>query len=322
MWLHAAPRRFDTYTGWSDSVCQHFVPLEIEKQSSGAFYNTAANETLGCIEISELITSAQRVRRTRALAERSDQAQYKFSVQLSGRSQIAQDGRTTILDPGDWGFYDTSRPYEIFVDADAHFLILQTPALTLASWESKMKSRVATRYGSRDGIARIAMDALRSLVAQGTALAPDEAFNVSTTVLQLFALSISSRIEDNDLSRQDEVRQGQLRLILQYIHQNLHDSELNATLLAQRFRISRRYLYKLFSTRQLSPADYILSARLERCRELLADASCARQIGELAHTHGFADASVLSHAFRRRYGVSPSDWRSAATNAVRPVNRT
>lgn len=317
MWLHATPRKFDTRTEWSDSVCQHFVPLEIETSGSGPFYNTAANETLGCIQISELITSAQRVRRTRALAERSDQAQYKFSVQLSGRSQIAQDGRTTILDPGDWGFYDTSRPYEIWVDPGAHFLVLQIPALALASWESRMRSRVAMRYGSCSGIARVAMDTLRSLVAQGATLAPDEAFDVSTTVLQLLALSVGRHADDSGVSRQDEVRQGQLRVILQYVHQNLHDSELSATSLAQHFRISRRYLYKLFSTRRLSPADYILGTRLERCRELLADAACVRQIGELAHAHGFADASALSHAFRRRYGVSPSDWRSTAVSTTK-----
>ena len=317
MWLPSAPRRFETRAGWSDSICQYFVPLEVEARSTGPFHNLAASEILGCIQVSELITSAQRVRRTRALADRSEQVRFKFSVQLSGRSQIAQDGRSAILRPGDWGFYDTSRPYEVCVDPDAHFLVLQIPAPALAQWEARMRTRVAMRFGSGSGSGRIAMDALRSLVAQGATLAPEEAFDVSSTVLQLFALSLGGQADGGGVSGLEEVRQGQLRVILRHVHEHLHDGEMNADTLAQRFRMSRRYLYKLFAARGLSPADYILGARLERCRDLLADPACVRRIGELAHAHGFADTSAFSHAFRRRFGVSPSEWRGSSLSTAK-----
>ncbi|HUH40004.1 MAG TPA: helix-turn-helix domain-containing protein, partial [Castellaniella sp.] len=140
--------------------------------------------------------------------------------------------------------------------------------------------------------------------------APELAFNVSTTVLQLFALSLGDQADGGGSSDVEEVRQGQLRVILRHVQQHLHDDQMTASTLAQRFRMSRRYLYKLFAGQGLSPADYILGARLERCRDLLSDPGCTRQIGELAHAHGFTDASAFSHAFRRRFGVSPSDWRA------------
>ncbi len=41
--------------------------------------------------------------------------------------------------------------------------------------------------------------------------------------------------------------------------------------LCERFRYSRRYVYKLFALQNLSPADYIQRERLEACKQLLAN---------------------------------------------------
>ncbi|WP_232305067.1 helix-turn-helix domain-containing protein [Castellaniella caeni] len=317
-WLLTRPRRFNDLGAWSDSVNQHFVPLEIKARDAGPFCNLAANETLGCLQVSELVTAAQSVRRTRMLANQSEVAQYKLSIQVSGRSQIAQDGRSAVLHPGDWGFYDTSRPYEVQVDSGAHFLVLRIPSSALAVWETTLQARVATCFGSTSGSARVAVDALRSLVLQGQALPTAQAEQISTTVMQLFALSLGGVANPVPDASLDAVREGQLRVILRHVHEHLSDDSLTVAGLAAQFRMSRRYLYKLFSLRGLSPADYILGARLERCRDLLSDPASTRQISELAHMHGFVDASAFSHAFRRRFGLSPSEWRASELRKTVP----
>lgn len=307
--LHTPPRRFNSLTSWSDSVCQYFVPLEVDACQRGAFYNLAATETLGCLQVSELVTSAQRVRRTRALASRSECRQFKFNIQIAGRTEITQAKRTAVLGPGDWGLYDTSQPYEVTVDQSAHFLVLQIEAPQMAAWMPYLQHSVASRFSSGEGSARVALDTLRSLARQGPSLSAAAAKDISATVLQLIGLNLCEHSGHGGMSGADEVRQGQLRMILQYIHDNLHEPGLSANKLAQQFRMSRRYLYKLFSIQGLSPADYVLGVRLERCRNLLAEPTLTRQVGELAYLHGFADASAFSHAFRRRYGMSPSEWR-------------
>lgn len=309
MWLHTTPQRFATRNEWVNNVCSAFVPLEIRAPCSEPFHNLTANRTLGHINISELVTSAQQVRRTPALAAHSEQASYKFSIQLSGRSQVTQNGRSTVLKSGDWCFYDTSRPYTVDVDTGAHFLVLLISASALEPWIDRMRPRVATRFGFEPGTACVALDALHSMAVQGEALTPDETYDISATVLRLFALSLSSHADGGGASSLEEVRQAQLQVIQKYIHEHLHDDEMTATALAQHFRMSRRYLYKLFASKELSPADYILGARLDRCRELLSDPAYTRQIGELAHTYGFTSTSTFSHAFKRRFGQSPSDWR-------------
>ena len=82
---------------------------------------------------------------------------------------------------------------------------------------------------------------------------------------------------------------------------------------AAAFRMSRRYLYNLFALAATTPADFILSARLERSRDALCDATqSVRQIGDIAYRFGFSDAARFSHAFRKRYGASPSEYRRQA----------
>jgi AraC-like DNA-binding protein len=43
---------------------------------------------------------------------------------------------------------------------------------------------------------------------------------------------------------------------------------------------------------------------------MLCDAAqSARPIGDIAYRFGFSDAARFSHAFRKRFGVSPSEYR-------------
>ena len=43
----------------------------------------------------------------------------------------------------------------------------------------------------------------------------------------------------------------------------------------------------------------------------------ARTIGAIAYDSGFGDLSYFNHAFRRRYGATPSDIRAAARQDYR-----
>jgi AraC-like DNA-binding protein len=51
---------------------------------------------------------------------------------------------------------------------------------------------------------------------------------------------------------------------------------------------------------------------------MLTSPRCAElPIGTIAYEAGFGDLSNFNHAFRRAYGMSPSDVRTAALDKVR-----
>ena len=58
-----------------------------------------------------------------------------------------------------------------------------------------------------------------------------------------------------------------------------------------------------------------MSERLKRARTALAELDLAEPIGNIAHRFGFSDAPHLSRAFRRRYGMSPREYRRLVASA-------
>src|SRR5690606_4530179 len=170
MLLRTPTKRYDNQSLWREGVCEYFVPLEVNARGGGPFINIAASDTLGSLQVTELLTSAQRVCRTRKLADRSEENIYKATIQLSGRSEIIQAQRSAVLQPGDWGLYDTTRPYEVAVDQDAHFLVLQISTSLMPVWQPYLQRAVARTFSSRHGSARIAMETLQLALAESPGL--------------------------------------------------------------------------------------------------------------------------------------------------------
>ncbi|WP_209023621.1 helix-turn-helix transcriptional regulator [Sphingopyxis italica] len=74
-----------------------------------------------------------------------------------------------------------------------------------------------------------------------------------------------------------------------------------------RRRCSRASLYRLFEQRGLSVGEHIRAVRLNHGRALLRDPRLG--IGDIALRCGYDDLSAFGKAFRRRFGMTPRDWR-------------
>jgi AraC-like DNA-binding protein len=60
----------------------------------------------------------------------------------------------------------------------------------------------------------------------------------------------------------------------------------------------------------------------EAYRMLRSALHATRPIGEIALACGFVDLSYFNRAFRRRYGLTPSDVREAVRNALENGDNT
>lgn len=102
-----------------------------------------------------------------------------------------------------------------------------------------------------------------------------------------------------------------LEQLLDQIERALHDPSLSPENLATANDISLRQLQKVFADRGLKVAEWIRRRRLDRCRELLEEPTQASP-HEVALRAGFDDPTNFGRAFRRRYGVSPREYRRLA----------
>jgi AraC-like DNA-binding protein len=98
-----------------------------------------------------------------------------------------------------------------------------------------------------------------------------------------------------------------------HAERNLDDPELSLAALALRHGISLRHLHRLFAAKGTTAAEWLLQRRLERCRaELAHPAQRYESITAIALRWGMSDSSTFSKAFKRRYGLTPSQYRSRA----------
>jgi AraC-like DNA-binding protein len=81
-------------------------------------------------------------------------------------------------------------------------------------------------------------------------------------------------------------------------------------MLADRFRVTPRYVSQLFSEDGLAFNAFARQRRLARCRHLLElSPSNAPSIGEIANIAGFGSQAYLNKAFKKAFGMTPGDYR-------------
>jgi transcriptional regulator GlxA family with amidase domain len=84
--------------------------------------------------------------------------------------------------------------------------------------------------------------------------------------------------------------------------------DLRVRVLAKRARMSERsFVRKFLEDTGLTPGEFVMSARLEAARWLLAESRTAPKV--VAERCGFGSAATLARLFRSRFGVSPAHYR-------------
>ncbi len=102
------------------------------------------------------------------------------------------------------------------------------------------------------------------------------------------------------------------------VGRHLHSPSLGPAKLCREAAVSRSHLYRLLES-EGGVARYIQRRRLSESFTLLSDAANTLSIGRIAEVLCFADASSFSRAFRREFGMAPSDVRATSLNGLRPA---
>lgn len=117
-----------------------------------------------------------------------------------------------------------------------------------------------------------------------------------------------------ELSRQQESgyfpsdKQTLLAPAVAYIHRHYTHEAMNAQKLSELCGISYEYFRRLFKYLYgVSPVEYINRLKLTRAKELLSDGSYS--VSEAAFESGFSDLSYFSRFFKRKTGISPSEYK-------------
>lgn len=306
----ALPAR-DRLPVWREVFGQTMVLLDIEPMKGTSFHAEGELHALPGAALASVTVSPVRVSRTQRLIA-ADMADMVFLITADAPLHIVQRGRERMLDAGDAIFVrggersviqsrDKARFTNISVPIDDLMTLLpncQDPSMAVVNGRSEFLDLLLGYVGLLQTRQQPLSDALGRIAA--------------SHIRDLMAAMIDAEPDAGPADRERiGVRTARLRAIKADIAGHLCDPGLCIDAIAAGHGISPRYVRKLFQEQQTTFSDFVLLLRLERSQQLLrAPAHAVCTIASIAHACGFNDLSYFNRTFRRRYGLTPSDFRN------------
>ncbi len=300
---------------WNRLMGNSFTSTAFAPLDPGNFSAELTRTKIGDIWLIELCSAAARVRHpvsspTNAGAD----LVYTLHLVLEGSSVDRQWGRECRLGAGDFALY-ASGPGEIFEathEGPVRKLLLGIPSQTLRRYLPCPERVIALPVCGNRGVGALVSNLLRDFW-HGCRAHPGEMAQPRMLhgVLELVAVAYANTQQAATCASQSAAfHKGQ---ILAYIESHLSAAELTPTRIAAALHMTPRNLHYLFATEGETVARYILRRRLEESiRALTCVPPQQRTLTEIALDLGFGSVTHFGRAFRRCYGVTPSEYRRGA----------
>ena len=290
---------------WRDTYGHTVTRLEFEPLADTPFSITASLRSLPGLGVATMATQGLRFSKPRSLIESDDLI---LVIMESGRYRGTQLGRDVELGPGD----AVVRRDEEVASGDilGRNSIIRVPRRVIAGKIGDISGAIHRRIPADT-------DALKLLRAYTKTIQYDATTQAAQQlavghVHDLVALLLGS-LEGVGKPRERSDGLAQLAVIKADIESCLDREDLSVGMLARRHRVSPRHLQKLFENDGTTFSEFVLNQRLAFAHRLLSDPRhAAEKVATIAFMAGFGDVSYFYKAFRRRYGMLPTDVRADA----------
>ncbi|SAK79556.1 AraC family transcriptional regulator [Caballeronia fortuita] len=308
----SVPER-ERFAYWIDAICRVYVGLDGDTtEDAQRVHGDVRACSLGPLVVTDLCSSQLVVRRTPSLISASADDCVLVHVQHRGSTVIAQDNRQCVLGPGDFAIYDSSRPYELRCDADAHHtLVIRHPKAQLLQHVANLEDLTATLIPAGHLSSRLLHEMLAGVLGGVEELTPGSASSFAESMTCMAAAGLRGLPAANQ-RRGSNLSSFHIARVKAFVNENLRDPDLSVCKIAAAMHMSSDHLSRLFRHEPLQLSRLIARLRLEACRRDLVDPRLKNHsISEIAFGWAFSDAANFSRAFREQFGMSPREWRSA-----------
>lgn len=298
--LSHGPQGLNHWREQVQRVCGRFDTLPCDDVRQ--FYGGISIGHLGELELVDVSTNAQALRRSGADA-RADDARYFFLIyQEAGRSVLMQHGKQAALEQGDCALIDSRYGSEFRYLEGMRHLSFHLPCDALERRMNGRQPRLCDAIHADSALGTVLGGFIRQVAARHTLFDPLERQAIGDALLSMLA-PVSQDVEQRGASLRDYAR------VVAYIEARLQN-ELSPEHIARDVGVSVRSLYRLFEERERSLAGFIRELRLKRCAEQLrASSHRDENLTCIAHRWGFKDSAHFSRSFRAMFGMSPREYR-------------
>lgn len=244
-----------------------------------------------------------------------DRESYLIGLVVRGHRHYAEDkAGVATSKPGQFFVFD-NRGYSRVAWSDHDAIHISLP-------RAELERAVGGRIPSPDAMCHAlersrmapALKSLMQVTAAQMAMANDaeRAFMLNQITQMAFFMceAASADLHDHKGPAQSDL----MAVAMQLIEQDLANPNLSVAQLQAKLGCSRATLYRAFASAQIGVSDLITDMRVERAKTMLTH-SPDMPINLVATRCGWYDSASFARAFRRREGVSPSEFREDLRNA-------
>ena len=292
---------------WNDLAGQIYNNMNIDAEAGVAFSAEMVRAALGELTLMSARSAPAQVSRSNdPMRAPGGLGMVDLHFQLAGRSLNSQGGREAMLESGDFTLCDASQPYLVRFTEANHMLCIKVPMASLVQRLGDVDQLICRPVSGRAGAGAMLSSFLANLWSHIDE-AEDRAWaeTVSEVILDLLTLAYRPL---KGVQASLSGRAQWLANARALVDERICDPDLGVSAIAAALGVSPRYVQMLFATEGTTPSAYVQERRLRLAAELfrLADGRC---ITEIAMAVGFNDLTHFGRAFRRRYGVTPRDYR-------------
>ncbi|KGH32364.1 MULTISPECIES: helix-turn-helix domain-containing protein [Comamonas] len=298
----------ETAPAWQDWMAQLFSGLDTDLYGDTCFDGHLSVAYAGDVMLTKLDAGRHRVIRDSHRLRDSEAAYLKIVAPWSGHAEVQQYGSKACVSNGSWAIYDTSQPYVVANPQHTEHLIMMVPKQSIADRGLRLENLMGRSVGGSAGIARIALQTMRSTYQELDNMAAPLARRAGELLVDMVHLSLQALGGQATAVTQ---KQALYDRICEHVACHVRDPGLSVDQVAEALNCSRRHLHNAFAGRDQSLGGFIQQSRLELCmRELHSAALAHRTITEIAMGCGFGNSAHFSRAFKAYAGMSPSEFRA------------
>jgi AraC-like DNA-binding protein len=310
--LSLPPRQqFEAWQAWYSSL----FDTAARGDPTDAF--PARNETwsLGGLTVSRASASAISTSRTKASIRRCPVDHWVLSVCTRGTVALRTHGRSATVQPG--VPYVMSLADEMVTAKDKYERVqLYLSRSAFARIAGLLDQARATPLDTPEG--KLLADYMLVLAKNLPDLPPGDGPPLAKAVEAMVGACLAPSA-DRPATAQAQLDFTLMDRVRRAVRARLRSPSLRPDTLCREAATSRSQLYRLLEG-EGGVAHYIQRQRLSESFVMLCDLSNALPIGRIAELLCFADASSFSRAFRREFGMSPRDARSACQAGLPPAS--
>lgn len=301
---------------WQEVLSDVYYNVEVISSHEDGLFGRIVEHDFGCASITEFAADSQRVLRTRSRIAIDDCDSFVLVIPMREPLFYNQCGRSGFCDPGSYVLVQTREFYELSCPDGFSNVTIKLPGDLVRSRIPFAEDHCARAFAPEPEMGRLLRDYAIWLLEHRAAMPDALARQMSEQLLDLLAALLSSEARGG--SGGGHTASAKLRRrIHAYLCEHLFDPDLSPAKVAEAVGISGTYLYQLFRPAGVPIGRWIVANRLQRGYEMLTlPRHQGLSIAQIAYTVGFNSQSHFSDAFRRQFGITPSQARLAQRGGV------